>query len=56
MVSRLLCVYSFYNIKLHKHSLDIKVLFISVFWNRNSTLTNNTAQNNYTKEKVNLSY
>ncbi len=30
-VSRLLCIYSFHNIKLHKHSLDIKVLFIAAF-------------------------
>ncbi len=28
---RLLCIYSFHNIKSHKHSLDIKVLFISAF-------------------------
>ncbi len=48
---RLLCFYSFHNIKSHKHSLDIKVLFITAFWNRNSTLTNNTAQNNNTKER-----
>ncbi len=47
---RLLCIYSFHNIKSHKHSLDIKVLFISAVWNRNNTVTNNTAQNN-TKEK-----
>ncbi len=39
-VSRLLwlCIYSFHNIKIHKHSLDIKVLFIVAFWNRNSTV------------------
>ncbi len=54
---RLLCIYSFHNIKLHKHSLDIKVLFIAAFWNRNNTVTNNTAQNNNTKErKVHLFY
>ncbi len=27
------------------------MLFIAAFWNRNNTLTNNTAQNNNTKEK-----
>ncbi len=48
---RLLCIYSFHNIKWHKQSLDIQVLFIAAFWNRNNTLTNNTAQNNNTKEK-----
>ncbi len=37
--------------KLHKQSLDMNVLFIDTFWNRNNTLTNNTAQNNNTKEK-----
>ncbi len=55
MVSRLLWIYSFHNIKSHKHSLDIKVLFIAAFWN--NTVTNNRAQNNNTKEKkVYLSY
>ncbi len=34
--------------KSHKLSLDIKVLFIAAFWNRNNTVTNNTAQNNNT--------
>ncbi len=29
----------------------MNVLFIDAFWNRNNTLTNNTAQNNNTKEK-----
>ncbi len=43
-VSQLLCIYSFHNIKSHKHSLDIKVLFIAAFWNRTNTVTNNTAQ------------
>ncbi len=53
-VSQLLCIYSFHNIKSHKHSLDIKVLFIAAFWNRTNTVTNNTAhnnKNNNTKEK-----
>ncbi len=50
-VSLLLCIYSFHNIKLHKQSLDIKVLFITAFWNINNTVTINTAQNNNTKEK-----
>ncbi len=45
---QLLYIYSFHNIKLHKHSLDIKVLFIASFWNRNSPVTNNTAQYNNT--------
>ncbi len=54
---RLLCIYSFHNINSHKHSLDIKVLFIAAFWNRNNTVTNNTAQHNNTKErKVHLFY
>ncbi len=48
---RLLCLYSFHNIKLHKQSLYIKLLFIAAFWNRNNTVTNNTAQNKNTKEK-----
>ncbi len=30
-------------------SLDIKVLFIAAFWNRNNTVTNNKTQNNNTK-------
>ncbi len=55
MVSWLLCIYSFHNIKSHKHSLDIKELFIAAFWNRNSTVTNNIAQNNNTKEKTSIS-
>ncbi len=50
-VSRLLCIYSFHNIKSHNHSLDIKVLCIAAFWNRNNTVTNNTAKNYNTKEK-----
>ncbi len=33
----------------------MKVLFIAAFWNRNNTVTNNTAQNNNTKEKKNIS-
>ncbi len=33
-------------IKSHEHSLDVKVLFIDSFQNRNNTITNNTAQNN----------
>ncbi len=28
---RLLCIYSFHNIKSHKHSLEIKMLFIAAF-------------------------
>ncbi len=32
------------------NSLDIKVLFIVAFWNRNNTVSNNPAQNNTTKE------
>ncbi len=56
-VSWLLCIYSFHDIKSHKHSLDIKVLFIAAFWNRNNIENNSTAQNNNTKEKkVHLSY
>ncbi len=43
-------MYSFHNIKSHKHTLDIKKLFIAAFWN--NTVTNNTAQNNTTKEKI----
>ncbi len=35
-----------YYVLLHKHSIDNKVLFIAAFWNRNTTVTNNTAQNN----------
>ncbi len=56
MVLRLLwlCIYSFHNIKPHKHSLDIKVLFIAAFWNRNNTVTNNTAQNNTKERKLEL--
>ncbi len=50
-VSRLLCIYSIHNIKLHKQSLDIKVLCIAAYWNRHNTVTNNTAQRNNTKEK-----
>ncbi len=43
--------------KITKHFLDIKVLFISAFWNRNNTVTNNTAQNNNSKKnKVHLFY
>ncbi len=48
---RLLWIFSLHNIKWHKHSLDIKVSFIAVFLNRNNTVTNNTEQNNNTKEK-----
>ncbi len=54
MVSRLLWIYSFHNIKSHKHSLDIKVLFIAAFWN--NIVANNTAQNNNNEKKVYLSY
>ncbi len=35
-------------IRSHKHSLDIKVLFIAAFYN---TVTNNTAQHNNNKDK-----
>ncbi len=31
------------------------MLFITAFWNRNNTVTNNTAQNNNTKEKKAIS-
>ncbi len=39
-------------IKSHEHSLDAKVLFIAGFWNRNNTLTNNTAQNNNKQKSI----
>ncbi len=52
-ILRLLCIHSFHNIK--SHSLDIKVLFVAAFWNRNNTVTNNTAQNINTKEKKSIS-
>ncbi len=56
MVSWLLGIYSFHNLKSHKHSLDITFLFIASFWNRINTVINNTAHNNTKEKKVPLFY